>query len=384
MDEIVKPMSISEGATAKEGVVVPGSQYGAANRADLTRNEERSMAELAYNGNGDPFEVPEKVTGWRVRRMKPRGAPELIYGRDGLPLVIDADAGLDDLRRAVDAPGRYRLEAVGDDQRTVEGVPIAYIQVTEPLEVAAVIKPTGGQDEMVSVMREAMRLNTELARAVVDRFPAMLEASAVLLRAADGAGMPARAPLPIEVANDNDNDNDDDDDDQEETEQAIEVVPTGGFDLNALVAQIVPMVITKVMNGGIDLSNLGALLDWRKAKPKAAASSVARAAEARGAEAQRPQAEARTAGPAASGNVAPATSAAATPAIPTLEPAAMMHFLAIQKALSPDEAALAKEVAKAFSPAELNAWIADLSKLSVPEAVAKIRAIVARGAAGAA
>ncbi len=61
----------------------------------------------------------------------------------------------------------------------------------------------------------------------------------------------------------------------------------------------------------------------------------------------------------------------------------MMHFLAIQKALSPDEAALAKEVAKAFSPAELNAWIADLSKLSVPEAVAKIRAIVARGAAGA-
>ncbi len=68
LDEIVGSMSISEGATAKEGVVVPGSQYGAANRADLTRNEGgQSMVELAYNGNGDPFEVPEKVTGWRVR-----------------------------------------------------------------------------------------------------------------------------------------------------------------------------------------------------------------------------------------------------------------------------------------------------------------------------
>ncbi len=43
-------------------------------------------------------------------------------------------------------------------------------------------------------------------------------------------------------------------------------MPIGGFDLNALVAQIVPIVITKVMNGGIDLSNLGALLDWRKAE----------------------------------------------------------------------------------------------------------------------
>ena len=86
---------------------------------------------------------------------------------------------------------------------------------------------------------------------------------AELLRAADGVGLPARVPLaPIAV--------DVEDDDQDEDELAPEVAtpgPFGGIDLNALVAQVVPMLITKAMNGGIDLSNLGALLDWRKAVP---------------------------------------------------------------------------------------------------------------------
>ena len=44
------------------------------------------MSELAFNANGESFEIPATVTGWRVRRMKPRGAPELVYGRDGRPL----------------------------------------------------------------------------------------------------------------------------------------------------------------------------------------------------------------------------------------------------------------------------------------------------------
>ncbi len=35
------------------------------------------MSELAFTVNGDTFEVPNTVTGWRVRRLKPRGAPEL-------------------------------------------------------------------------------------------------------------------------------------------------------------------------------------------------------------------------------------------------------------------------------------------------------------------
>ena len=46
------------------------------------------MSELAFNLNGDPFEVPSNATGWRVRKMKNKGAPEVAYGRNGLPLVL--------------------------------------------------------------------------------------------------------------------------------------------------------------------------------------------------------------------------------------------------------------------------------------------------------
>ena len=57
------------------------------------------MSELAFNANGDTFEVPANVTGWRVRRMKPRGAPELVYGKDGRPLTIGIEAEIEELRR---------------------------------------------------------------------------------------------------------------------------------------------------------------------------------------------------------------------------------------------------------------------------------------------
>ena len=64
------------------------------------------MSELAFNANGEGFEVPATVTGWRVRRMKPRGAPELVYGKDGRPLTIGIESDIDELRDAVGTPAR--------------------------------------------------------------------------------------------------------------------------------------------------------------------------------------------------------------------------------------------------------------------------------------
>lgn len=89
------------------------------------------MSELAFTVNGDTFEVPNTVTAWRVRRLKPRGAPELVYARDGRPLTLPIEADLDDLHAAVTASGKYRLDPIGDDGKGVENVPAAYIQVTK-------------------------------------------------------------------------------------------------------------------------------------------------------------------------------------------------------------------------------------------------------------
>jgi hypothetical protein len=85
------------------------------------------MSELAFNANGESFEVPATVTGWRVRRMKPRGAPELVYGQDGRPLTIDVNADMDELRDAVGGVlGRYRLDPINDEGRCIDSVPPAY------------------------------------------------------------------------------------------------------------------------------------------------------------------------------------------------------------------------------------------------------------------
>ena len=95
------------------------------------------MSELAYNINGEGFEVPDTATGWRVRRMKARGAPEVVYGRDGVPLVIPIESDLEELRRSVDAAGRFRLDAVDDRGRNIEGVPASYVVVAHSVHQPA-------------------------------------------------------------------------------------------------------------------------------------------------------------------------------------------------------------------------------------------------------
>ena len=71
------------------------------------------MSELAFNANGESFEIPATV-GWRVRRMKPRDAPELVYGHDGRPLTVGIEVDIEELREAVGTAGKYRLDPIND------------------------------------------------------------------------------------------------------------------------------------------------------------------------------------------------------------------------------------------------------------------------------
>src|SRR5262245_17721738 len=159
------------------------------------------MSELAFNVNGEPFEVPAAATGWRVRRLKQKGAPEVVYGRDGVPLVLPVDAELDDLRREVGAPGRYRMDPVDVGNRPIPAAPAGYVFIhptdQETSEPSASLV---AQTDNVAI--EAMRMNAEIARSVIDRFPLMMEAAANLLRAADGAGLPARQRIVDEIEDD--------------------------------------------------------------------------------------------------------------------------------------------------------------------------------------
>lgn len=321
------------------------------------------MSDLAYNINGEPFELPNSAVNWRVRRMKQRGAPEVVYGRDGLPLVIAIDADLDELRRNIDAPGRFRLDAIDDRGRVIEDLPAAYVMVASTLQPPATTQATPAAPVQSSegVVAEAMRLNSELARTIVDRFPEMMHAAAELLRAADGAGLPARAPRVIAV-----------DEDAQDDDEAPPAGLLPGIDLNAIVAQVVSGLVQSVMSGG-KLPSLAGMLDWRKAAPtEPTETKTIKAAKAAGPTTARATNENVDAKPAHDDAKAPDATA-----LPPIDPATMAHFIAIQSALTPEEAQLARAVAADLAPVELRAWFDELRKLSVPQAVQKIRVLVA-------
>jgi hypothetical protein len=305
------------------------------------------MSELAFNQNGDLFDVPAVVTGWRVRRLKPRGAPELVYGRDGRPLTISIEADMNELREAVGGVlGKYRLDPISDEGKIAEGTPPAYVQVVKTESHGGEV-PAAAVSESDGVIREAMRLNTELAKSVIDRFPEMMHAAAELLRAADGAGLPAREPRATEAA--------DDDEDEDGGDEAPAASSSPAFEMiNTLVAQIVPVLVTGL--AGKKLPSMAEMLDWRKASPKAKpATEVVPAASAAPIVAPEPQ---------------------SATAVPPLDPATMAKVIAIQAQLTSEEAARARQLAAELSPAELRAWFEELSALPVPDAVAKIRSLL--------
>jgi len=304
------------------------------------------MSELAFNLNGDPFEVPHNAVGWRVRKMKNKGAPEVAYGRNGQPLVLPLEADIDDLRAEVGTVGRYRLDPIDDTNKPIANAPAGYVFVHDTAHATAShttaaaalpLAPLPSPSENVVV--EAMRMNAEIARAVVDRFPQMLEAAATLLRAADGAGLPSREPRG---------------DADDETEEGEEAHPTAkpAFDINAIVAQVIPILMTGLGKGKVKLPPLAEVMDWRKAAPS------------------------KPAKPSESAHVAAAAPTQADE-LPPIDPETMAHFIAVQSALKPEEAALAREVASGLGAAELRAWFDELSKLSVPQAVQKIRVLIA-------
>jgi hypothetical protein len=217
-------------------------------------------------------------------------------------------------------------------------------------------------------MVEAMRMNTELAKAVIEKFPAIMQSAAVLIHAADGAGIAARPPFLLGASEaESDEDDEEDDDDARATPAAV----GGGLDLNALVAQIVPVVVAALMNGKLDLSKLGELLDWRKAAASGRATRATDAKPSNPTVTNPPKASARRAEPTAA-----KSAATSSDSLPPLDPAALAHFLAVRAALTPEESALAQEVARDLSPADLRKWFDELRALSVPDAVAKIRALI--------
>src|SRR5262245_56983281 len=213
------------------------------------------MSELAYNLNGEPFEVPPTMAGWRVRKLKSKGAPEVVFGRDGLPLFLPMDADIEDLRRESRDTGKFRLDPVDDHNRQIPNAPASYVCVPliertpEPAAPAPAPPPAStaagsgevmqqlvsalleSQKQQVSALLESQKQHTELARMYVSQFPVVANAMAGVVRSAGDAGLTARVPLVLpaapeinaaEPAEPDDDDDETDDDETDETDDEIE------------------------------------------------------------------------------------------------------------------------------------------------------------------
>lgn len=362
------------------------------------------MSELAFTVNGDTFEVPNTVTAWRVRRLKPRGAPELVYARDGRPLTLPIEAELEDLHESVATSGKYRLDPIGDDGKSVENVPAAYIQVTKGERNAAsdhAIERVGdarvdsmiaglGQAviESVRLNAEALRQNAEISMRAVDRLPQLMEAMTAMLNVATGTGLHALqqrelpAPSRRNAANDNGNEDDEDDDEGDEDEGTSRVAPAmfGGFplppglDINKIVSQVASDVVSRLIEKfSGKMPSVGALLDPRKAYAEGQRERAAQAAAQ-----QVPVAPPAVGTPTTTAWPAPNVPIQRAASVVPTDPASMAHFLAVRNSLTRDEQSLVVALAQELTDEDRAAWFNQLRALSVVDAAATVRATLAQ------
>jgi hypothetical protein len=334
------------------------------------------MSELANNIHGEPFEVPAEATAWRVRRMKPRGAPEVVYGSDGLPLLLPIEAGIEEFRAEVNTPGRYRLDPVKEDQRPMPEAPAAYLYLYPQREIrngdggAAGAPSVDLHPIFTGLLRANLDMgaaNANLTRTVIEGFSGVMEAASSMMRAAGSLPLPlaptaAESSILLESGS------------EEEEEQEYDASAAPALDLQAMGVSLLTSLLTGICNGQIKLPSLGALVGRRAVSEVPAPRHVVPSP----AEAERSAPSPAPASTPREQN-APVRTAASPPPnfaalMASLPPMAMPQFMAVQQALSPQERASALDLLRELSPTELLAWAKELSSVAVDEAVAKVRA----------
>jgi hypothetical protein len=144
------------------------------------------MFELAFDSEGKPIEVPSAAVSWRVRKLRLRGQPEVVYSRDGLPLIVPIDATLAELRSAVQLEGRYRLDPVDEQRREIAGARSAYVRLVPPAGPAAACAATSSSVNSVAA-ETVIRTNLDLAKSILGQVELLLGVARGLLRTAEDA-----------------------------------------------------------------------------------------------------------------------------------------------------------------------------------------------------
>jgi hypothetical protein len=369
--------------------------------------------ELAIDEEGEPFGVPPEVKGWRVRRAQDgRGRPSLVHGRGkakGKPLIVPVDASHADLLVAA-GPGKYRLEAVDAAHHKIDGIPAA---CTGPLNAEdgsddsdEMPEATETRPDLEAVLCQVVAANTRMVERALGQMGTVMTGVAELLNAAHNAGITSRPPPippppppPVESF-------DDEDDDDNEAEPNGQAAPSRipevlQYIIDQAISTAVPLIFQKLGAAGGTIAGipLEALADWRKAAPSAPAASPPPPPAAPNvpppppstpptATTPAPAYVAPTAAPAAAGaapsvetppGAAPASMAPASNSPTTPKDAEALlnaHVIQVWQGLTDPERARAAQLISRLTAEERTAWIGELARQSVPEAIARARAVL--------
>jgi hypothetical protein len=113
-----------------------------------TRAARDTRYPLAYDGNGNPLNVPAGAVAWRVRRGGGRrGRPRHVFDAEtGRQLEVPIGASVDDLIEAGCEPDRYLLYPVDAEGRVIDGVvAVTHVSAVEEDDRAAREGAGGGE-----------------------------------------------------------------------------------------------------------------------------------------------------------------------------------------------------------------------------------------------
>jgi hypothetical protein len=309
-------------------------------------------SELAYNEHGKRFSVAAEAVAWLVRRFSrpgKRGGCEIVYGDDSTPLALDIEADTTDFRTAVHGvPGRYRLDAIDEEGNLLRDVPAAYLVITDAKPASRADEPPATTSSTEWALVEAVRANSRAMETMSANMNSLVQATAVVVQAADAAGITKRLapPMPV-VAND---------EVEEDEEDEQDGAARQGSDLVGMLGQLVAMVQTFQTMGTKSPAPPSA--STREADPAAPHGGYEDVVDADEVEPLRPTAS--------SGRSAPTTKRDSG-----------QHFRDIQARLTDEERAFLHRAITKLPMGELIRWRDQLAQLSVDQAVALLRAEMA-------
>lgn len=134
---------------------------------------------LAIDSEGNAVEVPSTAVAWRVRKLATKaGRPKLIFDTEtGRPLEVALTVTTNDLAEHLTESGRYRLEAVDAQGRTLPGcVATTELAIEEETksEAPATLRSLSMMEQLFAQMinsnSQLVNSNTRVMEALAARF----------------------------------------------------------------------------------------------------------------------------------------------------------------------------------------------------------------------